>query len=225
VSAPRRVALTFDAEHADRPATPGVDERLIETLAATGIRATFFIQGRWAEAWPKLAHRIAADGHLIGSHSHYHARVPLFSDAGLAEDIRTAETAIREASGVDPRPWFRCPFGTGMDDPRILAGLEAAGYRHVGWNVVGDDWDPSRTAAQVEESVVSGALRYGDGAVILLHSWPDQMIAALPGIVARLAQAGASFVRIDALEQLPASGESVDELAEGGARVGSMGTA
>ena len=30
---------------------------------------------------------IAAAGHLVGNHSHYHARMPLLTDAGLAEDI------------------------------------------------------------------------------------------------------------------------------------------
>ena len=223
--APWRVALTFDAEHPDRPSSAGVERRLVEDLASLDVRATFFLQGRWAEAFPELARRIVADGHLVGSHSHYHARLPLFSDDGLAEDIRTAETAILGTAEVDPRPWFRCPFGAGMDDPRVLAMIATAGYRHVGWDVVGDDWDPTRTAFQVEESVVAGALRHGDGAVILLHSWPDQMLEAIPAIVARLRAAGASFVRIDALERVPANGDSVDELAPGGERVGSMDTA
>jgi len=50
-----RVALTFDAEHPDRPARPGNDERLLDALAAAGVRATFFVQGRWAEAYPAVA--------------------------------------------------------------------------------------------------------------------------------------------------------------------------
>ena len=28
---------------------------------------------------------------------------------------------IRETTGVDPRPWFRCPFSAGDDDPRVLS--------------------------------------------------------------------------------------------------------
>ena len=198
-----RVALTFDIEHPDRPARRGNDERLIEAVAAAGVWATFFLQGRWAEAWPDLARRIVADGHLIGSHSHFHARMTLFSDAGLAEDVRAAETAIRENAGVDPRPWFRCPFGDGTDDPDLLQRVEAHGYRHVGWHVAAEDWDPSRTAGQVEEAIVSGVLAHGDGAVVLLHSWPNQTLEALPGIVGRLREAGARFVRIDELAALP----------------------
>ena len=32
----------------------------------------------------------------------------------------------RRRDRLDPRPWFRCPFGAGHDDPRVLARLEAA---------------------------------------------------------------------------------------------------
>ena len=88
---PFRVALTFDAEHPDRPTRPGVAEGLLDLLAAEQIQATFFIQGRWAEAYPTTAARIAADGHLVGNHSHYHARMTLLSESGFDTDVRDAE--------------------------------------------------------------------------------------------------------------------------------------
>lgn len=194
-----RVALTFDAEHPDRPSTPGVEERLLDGLARHDVRATFFIQGRWAEAYPDLAIRVARDGHLVGSHSHYHTRMHLLKAEGLRSDIAAAEAAIQEAAGVDPKPWFRCPFGAGSNDERVQAAVRAAGYRHVGWDVVGEDWPIERTAADVEASVVDGCVTHGDGAVVLLHAWPDRTEAALDGIVRRLRDAGATFVGLDEL--------------------------
>src|SRR4029077_10539322 len=138
-----RVALTFDTEHPDRPSERAVEERLLDRLPARDVRATFFIQGRWAEAYPGLARRIADDGHLVGSHSHYHARMPLLTAAGLRSDIEHAERANRAATGVDPRPWFRCPFGAGAADRRVQDVVRGAGYRHVGWHVATDDWEPA----------------------------------------------------------------------------------
>ena len=91
-----RVALTFDAEHPDRPSAQGVAERLLEELDRLEVPATFFVQGRWAEAYPTTARRIAEGGHLVGSHSHYHARMHLLSDAGLREDIADAERHLIE---------------------------------------------------------------------------------------------------------------------------------
>jgi peptidoglycan/xylan/chitin deacetylase (PgdA/CDA1 family) len=198
-----RVALTFDAEHPDRPATPGIAEALIEQLVDLDVASTFFIQGRWAEAYPETARSIAAAAFHVGSHSHYHARMPLLSDAGLAEDVRVAEATIREIVGVDPRPWFRCPFGAGSNDERVLRALTAGGYRNVGWHVAADDWEP-RPVAAIEEDIVAGTIAHGDGAVVLLHAWPDRTLAAIPGVVSRLRDRGATFVRADELEDLPA---------------------
>jgi peptidoglycan/xylan/chitin deacetylase (PgdA/CDA1 family) len=158
------------------------------------------VQGRWAEAYPSTARRIAHDGHLVGSHSHYHARLPLLSAEGLAEDIRDAEKAILEHVGVDPKPWFRCPFGTGADDPELVARIEALGYREVGWHISTDDWDPARSAALVADTAVLEGIKYGDGAVVLQHTWPDQTLAAIGEIGSRLRDAGATFVRIDQLD-------------------------
>jgi peptidoglycan/xylan/chitin deacetylase (PgdA/CDA1 family) len=199
-----RVALTFDAEQPDRPSEPGVQERLVDSLGRLAVEATFFVQGRWAEAYPRTARAIAEGGHLVGNHSHYHTRMPLLNKAGLRSDIAAAEAAIVEATGLDPRPYFRCPFGSGSRDERVQSVVRAAGYRHVGWHAAGVDWPADRTGADVEESVVTGAVGHGDGCVVLLHTWPDRTLAAIDGIVSRLRDVGATFVRIDGLDTIPA---------------------
>jgi peptidoglycan-N-acetylglucosamine deacetylase len=137
--------------------------------------------------------------------------MPLLSQAGLRSDIATAERAILAATGEDPRPYFRCPFGAGAADRRVQAVIRAAGYRHVGWHVIGLDWPPERTAGQVEQAIVEGVVRHGDGAVVLLHAWPDRTLGALDGAIACLREQGASFVRIDQLERIPNVGGTVDE--------------
>lgn len=146
---------------------------------------------------------IVAGGHLVGSHSHYHARMPLLTDAGIAADLADAAEAIEAAAGVSPRPWFRCPFGAGASDERVLAGIAAAGYRHVGWHVAADEWEPSRGPGLVATDVVDGVLSRGDGAVVLLHTWPTATLGALDAILTRLADAGAEFCRVDELPEVP----------------------
>ncbi len=203
MSEPAHVALTFDAEHPDRSwCPPGAPERILDVLAGAGIRATFFVQGRWAEAYPATARRIADEGHLVGNHSHHHARSPLFSDRGLREDVDAARDAIVRATGRDPRPWFRCPFGDGADDPRVLAVIAAAGYRHVGWHVEVEDWEPARTPEAIAADAVAGIRQHGDGAVLLLHTWPGGTVEALPHVLEHLHE-GSRFVTVDALEQVP----------------------
>jgi peptidoglycan/xylan/chitin deacetylase (PgdA/CDA1 family) len=195
-----RVALTFDAEHPSRPhCPPGTAERILDVLDEGAVRATFFVQGRWARSQPDLARRIADDGHLIGHHSQFHARMTLLSDDGIRADVVEGAADIVETTGRDPRPWFRCPFGAGHDDPRVLAVLSELGYRNVHWHVELDDWEPWRTADDVEREAVAGALGHGDGCVVLLHTWPAPTADALPGIVGRLSERGARFVTIEGL--------------------------
>jgi peptidoglycan/xylan/chitin deacetylase (PgdA/CDA1 family) len=197
-----RTALTFDAEHPDRRSTPGVQERLLDILDKLDVKATFFIQGRWAEAYPDTAARIAKAGHLVGNHSHYHARMPQLNNKGLAWDIRTAEENIIAITGVDPKPWFRNPFGDGSDDPRVLKAIERAGYVHVGWSVEAFDWEPDPPLAELVDGIVEGLLTARDESVALLHTWPKRTEKALPKIVAQMRDAGAQLVRVDQLDNV-----------------------
>lgn len=179
-------------------------DRILDVLGEKEILATFFVQGRWVEAYPDVAGRIVPAGHLVGNHSHYHARMPLLSGTGFRSDVRTAAAIIEERLGVDPRPWFRCPFGAGADRPRIHERLAALGYRDVGWDVDARDWfvrQPRRLAGSVHRR----AVEHGDGAVLLFHGWPAVTPATLPELIDRLRDDGAEFVRIDALPDLPVS--------------------
>src|SRR3954463_1389496 len=153
-TSPFRVALTFDAEHPDRRHRAGVAEGLLDVLAESATTSTWFLQGRWVESTPDLARRVATDGHLVGNHSFYHARLPLLTSAGIRTDVRAAEAVIRDVVGVDPRPWFRCPFGAGSADPRVLGVLATLGYRDVGWDVGRDDWEPHRTGTLMSADAI-----------------------------------------------------------------------
>ncbi len=201
---PIRVALTFDAEHPDRSwCPPGAIETILDALAAEAVRATFFVQGRWAESQPALARRIGEDGHLIGHHSHYHARMPLLSDDGIREDLRDGADAIVATTGVDPRPWFRCPFGAGHADERVLAVLGDLGYREVGWHVELEDWEPHRDGPSIAADALAGIDAHGEGAVVLLHTWPGGTAEAVAPLLTGLAAIGVSAVTIDELGSLP----------------------
>jgi peptidoglycan/xylan/chitin deacetylase (PgdA/CDA1 family) len=194
-----RVALTFDAEHPDRPHHGEHAAWVLDELGRLSVRATIFLQGRWVEANPAVARRVADEGHLVGNHSFYHARMPLLSPDGFDEDVREAERAIREATGVDPRPWLRFPFGAGADASELLDRLPALGYRHIGWHLEVFEWEPGTAAREIANRTVEGVAAHGDGAIVLLHTWPDPVAPALAEIVARLRDDGARFVGVDEL--------------------------
>ena len=196
-----RVALTFDAEHPDRPHHGQHASSVLDELRRLRVRASVFIQGRWAEAFPQVARRVATEGHLVGNHSFYHARMPLLSPDGFVEDVREAERAILEATGVDPKPWLRFPFGAGADRSDLVDRAAELGYRHVGWDVEPFEWQPGSTVTGVVEATLSGVTARGDGAIVLLHTWPDPVVPSLAGIVGGLRQHGARFVGLDELDR------------------------
>jgi peptidoglycan/xylan/chitin deacetylase (PgdA/CDA1 family) len=172
---------------------------ILDVLADRDVPATWFLQGRWVEAEPDVARRVAAEGHLVGNHSFYHARLPLLTSDGIRTDVRTAEGVIREIVGVDPRPWFRCPFSAGSDDPRVLGILADLGYRDIGQDVVLEDWEPERTGPAIAADALGLVPAVGDPAVVLFHAWPPGTLDALPALIDGLRARASTFVRLDGL--------------------------
>lgn len=190
-----KLALTFDAEYPDHP--PGPPDQcgeLLDVLAAAGARATFFVQGRWARAFPALARRIADDGHLVGLHCHSHVPYPWLTDEGVAGDLAAGRAAVAETSGVDPAPWFRFPYGRGAGDERLGGLVEAAGFTNIHWSLDPEDWSPSTDVARVVETISAS-----NGDIALLHTWPAVTGSALPELLRRLADQGVELVTVDAL--------------------------
>jgi peptidoglycan/xylan/chitin deacetylase (PgdA/CDA1 family) len=191
------VALTFDAG-ANSAGLPGI----LQTLAATGVRGTFFLTGNWAAANPAGVAAIVAGGHRLGNHSMTHPGFTGLPDAAIGDQLSGAEQAIR-AGGGDPRPLFRFPFGE--RDARTIAAVNAYGYLPVRWTVDTLGWKGSSggiTAQIVADRVLAG-LRPGE--IVLMHigSNPNDGTTldadALPGMIERIRAAGYGFTTLDAL--------------------------
>jgi peptidoglycan/xylan/chitin deacetylase (PgdA/CDA1 family) len=194
-----QVALTIDIEQRSAPAGADNPRRQLDVLAREGVPATCFVQGRWAAAFPQLVRRIREDGHLVGNHTYHHAPLTLMTDEGIRHTVRRAEEVILSRAGIATmKPWFRCPYGDGEHDERVLAVLAELGYRNVAWHVDPGDWRPERTVDEVVEAVVAGCRERGDEpTIVLMHSWPDVSLGALPLIVEDLRAEGASFITVN----------------------------
>ena len=167
------VYLTIDVEFPDRPAN--AEDAWQEILAALdrhGALATMFVQGKWAEAHPDRVRRIRDAGHLVGLHSYWHAAYPALSDAGVREDLDRGRTALWTAAGLEPQPWFRLPYGRGVDEQRITELLAAEGYTHVDWTLDPADWHQGNDADGVAGFLEREAPADDHPSVVLLHSWP-----------------------------------------------------
>jgi peptidoglycan/xylan/chitin deacetylase (PgdA/CDA1 family) len=186
------VALTFD----DGP-NPEATSRILDTLGAHRVPATFFLLGRHADRWPALAARVADEGHALGNHGYRHRKLALRSPRFVREDIAGGTAAIERATAHRAR-LFRAPHG--QRNPWVTPIARAAGQRTVGWTL--GVWDTARPgAAVIADRVIRGA---GNGSIILLHDGDGydptgdrtQTAEALPLIIRGLRDRGFSFAAL-----------------------------
>jgi peptidoglycan/xylan/chitin deacetylase (PgdA/CDA1 family) len=197
----RVVALTFDAG-----ANANAVTSILNTLAANGIHATFFLTGSFASDFPGAVRAITAGGHRIGNHTATHPHCPTLSDSLLRSQLSTAEAQIRAAGGSSTRPLFRFPYGDRT--PHTIGVVNAAGYVAIRWTVDSLGWQGlnGRTLPQATQFVIDRVVAAArPGEIVLMHvgANPDDHTtldaAALPTVISRLRAAGYRFVTLDAL--------------------------
>jgi peptidoglycan/xylan/chitin deacetylase (PgdA/CDA1 family) len=190
------VALTFDAGNND-----GGVASILATLRATGTPATFFLNGRWVQAYPTDARQIAADGYSIGNHSADLVQFPTLGDSEARQQILGGAQIIKSVTGRDPRPWFRSPFGD--LDARTIKVVNSLGYGSIFWTV-GTQGYLGTSGGQSVSSVVArvlGGLQPGEIVILEVqanatdHSTLDA--DALPTIIREVQLRGYRFVSLD----------------------------
>lgn len=187
------VALTFD----DGP-DPEYTLAFLKVLAQNNAKATFFLVGRQAAAYPELVRLIREEGHEIALHSQNHRHAYTMLGQTFREVSVCRETVQRIADA--PGHWFRPPWGA--FNFLTLAAIRRQGLKPVMWSVNAEDWlrgtGPEGIRLRVRE-------RIHPGAVIVLHDHggepgaPANTLTALPGILSDLAQQG---LRVVSLSQL-----------------------
>lgn len=187
----RRVTLTFD-----NGPMPGVSEKVLDDLAAHGIKTTFFIVGedlRKGRA-REMVTRAASQGHWIGNHTMTHSvQLGDVPDARAVLEIDDAQSELGELS--HPDRLFR-PYGGGalsrhLLSPAAVAALERGRYTCVLWNCVPRDWDdPAEWPARCLDEVARR-----DWSLVVLHDTTTAAMAQLPSFLSALADAGVDVVQ------------------------------
>ena len=185
------VALTFDFG-----SDAGNSARILQILADRGVKATFFVTGAAAANNPAVVRSVVTQGHEIGNHSYSHPYFTKLTPTQMADELARANTAIRNASGQAPKPYFRPPYGD--YNSAVLQAVGNAGYSHtIMWTIDTVDWQ-GVSSASIRNKVVSGAT---PGSIVLMHvgggatGTPD----ALPGMIDGLRSAGYRLVTVSEL--------------------------
>jgi peptidoglycan/xylan/chitin deacetylase (PgdA/CDA1 family) len=153
----KQLALTYD----DGPNDPHT-LRLLEVLANHGVKATFFLIGRYVQQRPDIAREIAKAGHIVGNHTFTHPLLIFKSAAEIRHQLSACRSALEDAVGQHSN-LFRPPFGGRR--PAVLRIARELAFEPAMWNVTGYDWNAP--PSPVIEQKVANQIRGGD--VILLH--------------------------------------------------------
>ena len=189
----KQIALTYD----DGPNDPHT-LKLLDVLAKHGVRATFFMIGRYVQQRPDIARAVAQAGHVIGNHTFTHPLLIFESAAQTRRQLVDCHQALDEALGEHSN-LFRPPFGGRR--PATLRVARELGLKTVMWNVTGYDWNAPPAA--VIEKKVARQLRGGD--VILLHDGGHralgadraQTVIATDNLIQRYKGEGYEFVTVE----------------------------
>ena len=140
----------------------------METLARQGVRATFFLLGKYATTQHSLIRQMHDAGHLIGNHTWTHPNLSVTNARQTREELFRTSEELQEILGAPVR-YFRPPFGGRR--PATLRIARELGLIPVLWNAMTADWDatdPGKVAPPLSALVERNQKR-GYATNIVLH--------------------------------------------------------
>ncbi|TQK63161.1 uncharacterized protein YbbC (DUF1343 family) [Brevibacillus sp. AG162] len=203
--------LTFD----DGPSS--VTPRVLDTLKAHQVKATFFIVGREVAGHEAILKRIVAEGHALGGHSYSHNYQLVYKNMeSFFADLEKGSQMIEKATGVKPAV-FRYPGGSTntvslkYQDPKrynkqhtvmqaIKAEAKQRGYTFIDWNVTNGDARSNKYTAAQTLANIKQQVKSQKEIVVLMHdsSTKSPTVEALPEIISYLKEKGYRFEVIQA---------------------------
>lgn len=192
-----QVAITFD-DGPDPRWTPGI----LDILQQHQAKATFFVLGTHAIAYPSLVRRIVTEGHTLGNHTFNHPDLSIWDKWRVNLELNATQRAIESITGRSTL-LFRPPYDADRT-PHTLPELGALviaqelGYIPTMASIDPLDWDrPSP-----EEMLNRIKAQRPRGNVILLHDGGNDRshtLAALDPILDYLQARGDQIVPLHVL--------------------------
>jgi peptidoglycan-N-acetylglucosamine deacetylase len=188
----KEVVLTFD----DGP-VPRYSNQILDILAAQCVKATFFLVGEMAHAYPATVRRVFAEGHTVGTHSEDHplrfGKLPSsLVEWEIDKGILDVGIALGDSRG-QVAPFFRVP---GLAHSNIIESeLAARLLVEFGSDTVADDWHHRISPTRIIALAMQRLEARGKG-ILLLHDIHAATVAALPGLLKELKQRGFRVVHV-----------------------------
>ncbi len=163
---------------------------MLDLFDEKGVKATFFLTGRWTQEHGDLAREIVRRGHELGNHAYSHKSPNAMSQAENQDEIRRTAVAIKAATGVETK-LYAPP--SGELESYVLAAAIAESHATILWSVDTIDWQKP-SVEKIQERVLS---KVKSGSIVLMHP-TENTLAALPGIIDELQKRGLTLGTVTA---------------------------
>lgn len=155
------VYLTFD----DGPSPTGT-LAMLAVLQRHHAKATFFVIGETAAAYPNLVREEIAAGESVGGHTWTHPHLRTLSRAAVTAQLADTRDLIRSLGA--PARCFRPPYGE--TDSTVSSVARSLHVHQYLWTTESKDW----TGAPANVDLTKALAGLQPGAIIVFHDWVPQ---------------------------------------------------
>src|SRR5690625_1534853 len=141
---------------------------ILKVLKQEQIKATFFIEGKWAKENKDIVKMIHEQNHVIGNHAYNHPDMATLSDEEIKTQIEKTNEIIEAI--IDKQPvWFAPPSGSFND--QVVRIAHEMGLETILWTVDTIDWKNPSVSVMINRVVNN----IHPGATVLMH--PTESVA------------------------------------------------
>lgn len=179
------VALTFDdgpGEHT---------EELLDCLTKNNAKATFFMLGSNAAAFPDVVKDLKDAGMELGNHTYDHLDLTTLDSESVTSQIKRTNDAISGAAGV-PATVMRPPGGAYNESVQAAVGMPL-----IMWSIDTKDW-LTKSEDQTYQVTVDNVK---DGSIVLMHDIHEWSVKAAIRVIPELVEQGYKLVTVSELAE------------------------
>jgi peptidoglycan/xylan/chitin deacetylase (PgdA/CDA1 family) len=214
--ADKTISLTFDDGPGPRTA------ELAEFLAAEGVHATFFINGKNVPGRQAAIDTIVGRGHLLANHTQNHLQLTKLSGDKVVKEVADTDAFIASAQPNGPFV-IRAPFGAwnGNTARAVNATTMKKYVGSVFWDVGGEltataaaDWDCWGKGVSIDRcgALYLNEIRTRKHGIVLMHDVHNKSVDMMKKILPTLKAEGYKFA---ALTDVPSVKRAIGSVSAG----------
>lgn len=135
---------------------------ILQMLKKHEVKATFFIEGKWAKENSEIVQMIDEQGHLIGNHAYNHPDMATLSEEEAYDQINQTNQILNAIIGETPK-WFAPPSGSFNDN--VVQTAADLNMETILWTVDTIDWKNPSVSVMVNRI----REKIHPGATVLMH--------------------------------------------------------